>query len=212
MIFGVLFGIFEAAVIIGAWMHYLDCTPDKKMDRKAVVTAVGVVLLAIVMNLLMWRKQYRLVTYGNLIQVFVILAVAAGVDYKKHIIPNSLVGAGAICRLVLLFLEGFLYPEEIKSSLIMSVAGMVVCLIFMLFLSFLTKHGIGFGDVKLFAWIGFSVGIMETYYILFYSVFLTAAAAIFLLCTKKTDRKGRLPFAPFVFLGCYLVFVMSFLA
>lgn len=212
MILGILIGVMESLVITGAWMHYLVLVPDKKVDRKTLVAAVGVAVLAVVMNLLMWRKQYRPVTYGNLIQIFIILAVAAGVDYKKHIIPNRLVAAGAVSRLVLLLTEGFLYPEEIKSSLIMSVAGMAVCLVFMLFLSFLTKHGIGFGDVKLFAWIGFSVGIMEAYYILFYSVLLTAAAAIFLLCTKKADRKGKLPFAPFVFGGCYLVFVMSFLS
>lgn len=218
MIYGIGTGIAEATLIIGIWNRYkvLKAEEGQKsgglnISFRTIILFTVIAILAVIMNILLWKKQYRIVTCGNLVQVFVILAIAAGIDYRKHLIPNKVLVVGMVNRVFLLVIEGVWYPDEIGRAFIVSVAGLILCMLFMLLLVFLTRNGIGYGDVKLLAWLGFCMGIIDTYYILFYAVLFTAITGIFLLTVKKVDKKKQLPFAPFVFMGNYLLLVMTFL-
>lgn len=211
MIFAVLAGLPEAAVIIYIWVRYGIIAYNRENRRKIAVLSLCTFVLSVLMNVLMYGKQYRPITCINLMIIYTILTIAAGIDYKKHIIPNRLILVGIVCRIVLLVAEMFISPGTVRQSLLMSCAGMIFGLLLLLVLTFLTRHGIGYGDVKLFAWLGLCIGVMDLYYVLFYSVLFAAIAGTFLLVTKKADKKKKLPFAPFVFMGCYAVVMMSLL-
>ena len=211
MIYAVLAGIPEVAVILFAWSRYGILTWSKESVRKISVLSLILTALSVTMNVLMYRQQYRPVTCINLMIVFTVLAAAAGIDYKKQIIPNRLILAGLACRVILLGAEFIMYPDTARQSLLMSCAGMLFGLLLLLILSFLTRRGIGYGDVKLFAWLGLCIGVMDLYNVLFYSVLFAAITGIFLLAAKKADKKQKMPFAPFVFMGSYVVFIMALL-
>jgi len=207
MLYAVAFVVIEVLLIRYIWLR--SGVLEKQKGRVDLVASLGAGILAAIMNLLLFSGEQPLMKCINLMLVFTVLAMAAGIDYKKYLIPNKLILAGMAGRSLLLAAEAVESVDTIRQSLIMSGAGLIFGLFFMLFLTMITRHGIGYGDVKLFAWLGFCVGITDAYYVLFYSVLFAALAGAFLLIFKKADRKKKLPFAPFIFAGCYAVFVMS---
>ena len=209
MLYAVAFSAIQVLLIRYIWLR--NGVLENGKGRADFIVSFGLWILAVIMNLLLFSRQYELIKCINLMMIYVILAMAAGIDYKKYLIPNKLILAGMAGRVLLLAAEAIGNRDTIKYTLILSCTGLILGLFFMLFLTFITRRGIGYGDVKLFAWLGFSVGITDAYYILFYSVLFAAVTGVFLLAFHKADRKKKLPFAPFTFAGCYAVFVMSLL-
>ena len=209
MLYAAAFSAIQVLLIRYIWLR--TGVIENGKGRIDLVASFGVGLLAVILNLLLFNRQYEPVKCFNLMMIFVILAMAAGIDYKKYLIPNKLILAGMAGRVLLLAAEAVVNRDAVKYTLLLSCTGLILGLFFMLFLTFITRRGIGYGDVKLFAWLGFSVGIMDAYSILFYSVLFAAVTGVFLLAFHKADRKKKLPFAPFIFAGCYAVFVMSLL-
>lgn len=76
-----------------------------------------------------------------------------------------------------------------------SLAGLIGSLIFMWILALLTKPGIGYGDVKLFAVIGYLAGLRYAYGILFYAALFAAGYGGALLLLKKR-KAAQMAFAP----------------
>lgn len=210
IIAGIVAGIVEMLVIAGIWIKY-NLFPIKGGSRKQWLVLLVMYALTVFMHILMFERVHDISLCLNMIQVYVILAVLAGIDYRRKIIPNVILGAGFAIRAVLLLYEWIADPAQIKSDFLNAVAGFAFGLLLLLLLSFLTRHGIGYGDVKLFAWIGFSMGLLDAYSILFYSALAAAVIGTYLLLTKKAEKKTELPFAPFVYIGCYMVFCMTFL-
>lgn len=207
---GIVTGMVEMLVIAGIWKKY-DIFSVKSGSRKQWAVVVLMSFLTVFLHILMFRRAYRIPARLNIMQVYVILAILAGIDYRRKVIPNRILAAGAVIRTLLLFLEWLADPEQFGAVFLNAAAGFVFGLLFLLLLSFLTRRGIGYGDVKLFAWIGYSVGLLDAYSILFYSALAAAIAGAYLLLVKKAGKKTELPFAPFVYIGCYLVFWMTFL-
>ena len=72
----------------------------------------------------------------------------------------------------------------------------------------ISRGGIGAGDVKLFALIGFYFGIIPTMNMMFYTTFLAAIAAAFLLISKKAKMKSTLALGPFAFIGLNIYYIL----
>lgn len=208
---GLIVGIMEMLVITGVWFKYGVLSAEHGKKKKQILFVAVIGILAAAMNILLFRQNYSLHTKINVITVYTLLAILAGIDFKKKLIPNIILGVGMLLKALLLAYEWVIYPEGIQGTFFGAIAGLLFGLFFLLLLSFLTRHGIGYGDVKMFAWLGFCVGIFDTYYILFYSVLAAAIAGAYLLLVKKVGKRKELPFAPFVFVGFYLVFSMKFL-
>lgn len=206
-------GILEALLILFLWEKYGVTETDKKKKAVSIRRLLRPALLAagcVIMNLLLWQSGYGAPEIVNRAVLYLLLVTIAGIDYKLQRIPNRLLLAGLLCRAATLLWEAAVSPQTWKLAAADALAGMLGGFLLLLLLSVITKHGIGYGDVKLFAWLGLCVGVLEGYYILFYSVLFTALTGAFLMFRKKTDRKGKLPFAPFVLAGYCAVFLMSY--
>lgn len=155
------------------------------------------------------QKGYGVITILNIFLIFTLLLLAAGVDYKFQKIPNLLVGIGFIGKSTLLVAEIGQNMGAAFEILAISLIGCMGSLLLMLLLSALTRHGIGYGDVKLFAMIGYAFGLWDTYSILFYSALFAALYGGYLLAIKKAGKEHKMPFAPFVFAGMYLVCILA---
>ncbi len=128
------------------------------------------------------------------------LAAAAWTDGRSRRIPNSLL-------LVLFFTRILLLICGI-GSLIASFAGMAAGggLLFFLYLFF--HSGIGAGDVKLFAVIGFYLGAEAALMVLFLA--MTGALVWGLIARHRGGRKQEkgVPIAPFALLACVISCVL----
>lgn len=207
---GLITGITELFIIIGVWIKYgIFSIRTGGWKQWAGTACLGI--LTVSLNMLLFGQDRQSYVYFNIMAVYTILTIAAGIDFQKKIIPNVIVGIGFAVRAALLCFECFVCPENIRAAFLNAAAGFAFGLLFLLLLSFITRHGIGYGDVKLFAWIGFSMGFADTYSILFYSALSAAVAGLWLILVKKKDRKTELPFGPFVYIGVYLVMCMAFL-
>lgn len=202
---GIAAGLLETALITYVWKRR-----ELLSESRAAVFAMTAAL-SIALSVLLFRREYAVFDYINIVTVYVIVFILAGIDYRTKTIPNKILAVGMVIRTVLYMAEAVLSADTIRISLIMAAAGFLFGLLFLLLLAMLTRNGIGYGDVKLFAWLGYCVGIRDVYNILFYSALFSAAVGTYLILRKKADRKKGLPFAPAVLAGTYLVFCLSFL-
>ena len=102
----------------------------------------------------------------------------------------------------------FIFPNYID-SIIGGVAGYsIIWLIIYLYKRFKNIEGMGLGDAKLLAAIGFWFGWICLPFILFFSSFIALLIHIPSLVNKTKDLKTKIPFGPYIILGClvYLIF------
>ncbi len=78
--------------------------------------------------------------------------------------------------------------------------GGVLCLI-----SVISKGQIGLGDAMLFCLTGLTVGFGGNIQILFYSFLFAAVVSGYLMFVRRKNKKYKLPFVPYLFLGYCLV-------
>ena len=93
--------------------------------------------------------------------------------------------------------------------LISSVFGALIGGGIFLLAHFISKGGVGMGDVKLFAVIGFYVGNGSIMAAAFLSVMAGAVYSITMLLFKKIKLKEEIPFAPFIFVGTILTMALG---
>lgn len=120
-------------------------------------------------------------------------------DLRCHRIPDlfSAVTAGAGI--------GFTVLRAWQNGMILlpltdSLAGALLGGGVLLLVSLLTKGGFGGGDIKLMAGLGLFYGVIGTVTVLFIAVLVALFAG---LALRRKRNEYRLPFAPFLLLGCF---------
>lgn len=102
----------------------------------------------------------------------------------------------------LIFLLGILrYLLVHDISLQEQLLGAILLTIPLLVLYYITKDGIGGGDVKLIASCGFYIGIPHIIVSFFISTISACIFVILLVLIKKKNRKDQIPFGPFLCSG-----------
>lgn len=177
---------------------------EKRMKNNLI--AIASFLVSALTGGFLYYTNIDLLNVCKMLLVYAITLTVTLYDWQEHRIPNKVLGAGVMIRLILLAGEYGYHREQMKMILVSCLAGTAVVLLLLMLVTVLTKQGFGMGDVKLFAFICFTLGLAPTYNIFFYSILYTAVISIFLLITKKADKKFRMPFAPFILLG-YLTVV-----
>lgn len=142
------------------------------------------------------------------IVVALVLFAAMIIDSKTRLIPNLLILVALGLGVLILVIEFIFCKEVFLSSLIMSIAGFLCCVVLFYVISRLTKEGIGMGDVKLISVMGLLLGLSTTLMSVLFSLILCTVASVVLLFGKKKNKTDRIPFAPFMFFGYILMFIL----
>ena len=173
-----------------------------KLSRKAYWTLLVIISLfdAIVC---FWIATHTLEVI-NVIKMSVgvlCLTGAASNDLREHRIPNifpltiAVVGIGCLVAGWLTEMPG--WGGYIASSVIATVAtGLCFGLAF-----FLSKNGIGMGDIKILCAIALLAGVYPICGTVFFGIVSCSILSIALLIFKKKGFKDTLPFGPFILLG-----------
>ncbi len=144
----------------------------------------------------------------NYIVLVLALILLAYIDYKKRIIPNKILIAMLILRLMLMIIEMFLYRGYIYSIILSSIIGLVAGGGAFLLVALILKNSIGMGDIKLVAIIGFYIGIESLFSCIICSLFISLLCGVVLILAKKISSKDMIPFAPFLMFGTILSIVL----
>lgn len=126
------------------------------------------------------------------------------IDYRNHIIPNKILCFMLIARVAIGIAELVVDFESAKSELIICLIAAVVILFVLCLMRFIVKDGIGFGDIKLFAVIGLLLGLKGACSAVFVSFVVSFFVSIFLLVSKRKNRKEQIAFAPSILAGTLL--------
>ena len=150
--------------------------------------------------------------------LFIILAltfiIIFFVDLKHYIIPNSL----TFPFMVLGFVKSFdpnlneIFPNYIN-SLIGGVFGYgIIWSIIFLYKVLRNKEGMGLGDAKLLAAIGFWFGWISIPFVIFSSSIVALIAVLPSLINKSKKLSSEIPFGPFIIIGCilYIIFIEQY--
>lgn len=133
----------------------------------------------------------------------------AWIDQRKRRIPNKILLGMLAARTGILIVEWLLVPSMGMALLISSAFGMLLGGGMFLLAHFLSRGGVGMGDVKLFAVIGWYVGGSSIMPLVFLTAVVSAVYSIVMLILKKIKLKEEIPFAPFVLAGTILTMALG---
>lgn len=133
-----------------------------------------------------------------IIYSFVILITF--IDLEHYLILNN--------TLLVLFLFALLYHFLANElSLLTRLGGMAIGFAIPFFLAIISRGGMGGGDIKLSAVMGFWLGFPAIFQGLFIAALLGSIVGITLLLMKIKQRKEPIPFGPFLMFGFFIVFL-----
>ena len=125
---------------------------------------------------------------------FSALVVAALVDFDTYLIPDGVLGIALILGIPTLWLAA-------RELFFNGLVGFLSAGLLMLAIALATRGGMGGGDVKLSAVMGFFLGWPEILIGLFIAFTSGALVGLILMLLKKKKRKNLLPFGPYLALG-----------
>ena len=149
-----------------------------------------------------------------LIILSVVFLIIFFIDLKYYIIPNSLTYSMMILGFIKSFVPNLdpIFPNFLN-SLIGGLLGYgIIWSIIYFYRQFKKKEGMGLGDAKLFAVIGFWFGWISIPFVVFLSSIIALLSVLPGLLRSSKKLSSQIPFGPFIILGTifYLVFQDNF--
>lgn len=127
--------------------------------------------------------------------------VASLFDILEKRIPNRLVAAMAGAWLLILAPLVLYDPSSAVSIGVGGILGFVIAGVVLLVVYFVSRKGLGGGDVKLMSVAGLYLGYDGALSALLYGSVLSAVAALILIARKKMTVKDAIPLVPFLYVG-----------
>lgn len=151
-------------------------------------------LLTAFLFLLAWARFDLSVQLVPALVLLFLLVVVSGIDLSHRIIPNRLVVAG-VAGWVLASWAGPIAPVRASLTGLVVVGGVFAAA------HFLSRGGMGAGDVKLAAMIGLYLGWKGGLVASFLAVVAGAVLGLALLLARRKGRRDAIPFGPFLAAG-----------
>lgn len=173
-----------------------------------VLTAV-MVALSLILGMEFYLFQYgflKIIRYYILVWA---LAAIAWIDQGSKRIPNKALLVLLIIRTMILVLECLLYHGYWMSILMSAGAGLLFAGGMFLLCFLISRGGMGAGDVKLSAMLGYYMGGGAVFTAIFLTVLSAAVYSAIALLMKKATLKQEIPFAPFVLAGALMTIMLG---
>ncbi len=164
--------------------------------------------------------QQKEITFLQMIEVSFFwngLYLVSWTDFKVKKIPNTILKILFIAKLIGVVLQVLIDHQSWKIAVLSSFLGLLTAGISVLLCMIISKGQIGAGDVKLYALVGFYLGIVGFVNIMIYSILIAGLYSIIILIINAIKKKTKfskaikstIPMAPFIFLGTnlYLIFL-----
>lgn len=203
----IILSVFLAAVSVCFRWKYLKreklpYTEILKRQKKIFLIILVIYVCFAVLSLRSYRvKGFSVSAMMQFLIFWDAMILIAIIDLKIKRIPNKILLALLIFRFCGIIIESALGEASILNTVIFSVVGMLVGGFFMLTCMFISRGGIGAGDMKLYALVGFYFGLSGIIQVMFYSLLLAAVFSICMLISRKAKMKSTLPMAPFILSG-----------
>lgn len=187
--------------------QYINLIKEKKISIYCGIAVV--VLCAVGVSLEFIYKYNSLITNIKLLTILALLFPAAYIDKQQHIIPNKIILVGLVIRMAIWLIEFFVETDTFFAVLKSDVIAGVVVMIFFLLCSFISRNGLGMGDVKIMGLLGIYHGLTGVFSQLFFSLLVAFILSIYLLIKKAKKGKDSIAFAPAMLVGCVIATILT---
>jgi len=178
---------------------FKDIRKDFKIDIKYTL------IFLVIFNMLIYFVGNTYLSYVYSIVVFA-LAIVFSVDYRFQLIPDETHVLIAFAGLINLGFNLNLWWDYILGALI---GGGIFWGLGLISLLILKKEGMGFGDVKLMAALGFLFGIKYILVVALVSFFIGAIVGGIILIVKRKESDGYIPFVPFIVIAAIMLMFIN---
>jgi leader peptidase (prepilin peptidase)/N-methyltransferase len=127
--------------------------------------------------------------------LFIIIFV---IDLEQGLILNKVVYPGMVVAFLLALVPRAGLADQITTRIAYAALGGAIGFVIFLLIAFLSRGGMGWGDVKLAGLIGLATGFPLVIPSIIMGAILGGIVAVILLIAKKRDSKGMIPFGPFL--------------
>lgn len=149
--------------------------------------------------------EYPILKIIRFLILLIYLFILSWIDYSIRKIPNNIIKQLFWIRTFILIVEICVYREHLGGFCLSFVMGFLWGGGILFLCYFISRGGMGAGDVKLFALLGYYLGSHRILEVIFLSFFFSASVSVILMCLKKIGWKTKIAFAPFVLLGTVVV-------
>jgi len=212
--------IITAIILYVITVYYLDIrykveVKEKlehySLKRKRNLIFAGIYLvLSIIIGFLYTQYNYIALTTVKAVYIIAFSIVFAYIDYKETIIPNKLLAVLLWSAIIIHLIEIAIVPDRWINIVGSSVIGMLVGGGVFLIGHMISKAGIGAGDIKLFAVMGFFLGNYIIVAVMLVSLLAAAIVGGIGVLSKKMKLKQAVPFAPYVAIGVIVAMILGF--
>ena len=193
-------------------ISYLLILGKCRKCKKKISLQYPIVELITIITFLIIYSIYGVTTATVLLIIlFLTFIIIFFIDLKHFIIPNSL----TFPMMILGFIKSFdpnlnsLFPNYVN-SLIGGIFGYGIIWSIIFFYKLVrNKEGMGLGDAKLLAVIGFWFGWISIPFVIFSSSIVALILVIPSLLNKSRKFSSQIPFGPYIVIGCilYVIFI-----
>jgi len=193
-------GLFIVGLVAGRFLKVLIRKNMEEEHRDFPSKPVVEILNTLLYCAVFWKYGFSLETLSFLILGSVLLLIAF-IDFKTMLIPNWSV----LLILVLGILFAF-FNQDV--SWLQRLIGFFGAGLGLLLIYIFSRGGIGGGDIKLMAAVGFYLGWKLTLLAMFVGSMIGGICGVLILATGKGNLKTAIPYGPF--LVCGILFCILF--
>ena len=137
--------------------------------------------------------------------ILAVLVVSSIEDIRKKEILLWEICTCAVLSVAAVFMAFYKGSLDIMDVLLSILPGAIL-----LFLSFISREGIGYGDGLIVLAAGPSLGFYDLLTMLMTAIILSGLFSGLLLIFKRAKRKTRIAFAPFLAVGCAVAIALGY--
>ncbi len=201
---GVLGGVIGAqlATVAGRMLR-----PPRRLPRRVYVVSILVTSLLLTLVMVRFGLSWELPAYLYLVVISVVLAI---VDATERRLPNAIVHPSLLVMPALLTIAAAVTGAW--PALLTALLGGLGLFLFYLVLALVSPGGIGMGDVKLAAVLGFALGYLGLTTLLVGAMagfIIGGLVSLVALVARRVKLSGSLPFGPSMLTGTFLALLIS---
>ena len=204
---GVIVVGIAATLLVSAGYRKIDegpktLTGKSKLYFECMLVAIGITAIYMIIR---YSPEVDPIMSWKRIAFLPLLWYIAYYDYKHKLILNEFLLMGIGLRGMLLIPELLIGGRDSLAVIVSELVGALILFLFGIMFRFLSRNGMGAGDVKLFAILPLFMGALGGLRAVFSGMVIIFLAACIFLITKRKGLKDELPFAPSIALGCWFI-------
>lgn len=175
----------------------------KKLEGKRWLPYIGLPVLCVGLAVLKWETLDR----AELLLLLILTLVgylAAVSDLLERKVPNRLILILVGAWVLVMVPQMLIRMDDILALLLNGLFGFILSGVISLSVYFISRRGLGGGDVKLMAVSGLYLGVQGSLTMLLYGSVLAAVTGGVLILCKKIKASDSIPLVPFLYIGMLL--------